>query len=105
MFAYAESRAYGMAHTIRFIFFCPPHFSGLAWLLLATIATYKLKSEPMSDKLRKLMFEMAGLLAVLLGVGLLFMSYKIGTGLLDDIKSKPIILFYKRAVLAFHLAI
>ena len=93
VFGHAESRAYWYGAYYPIYFLLSATFSGLAWLLLMTIATYKLKSEPMSDKLRKLMFEMAGLLAVLLAVGLLFMSYKIWTGLLDDIKSKTIILF------------
>jgi molybdopterin-containing oxidoreductase family membrane subunit len=92
VFGHAESRAYWYGAYYPVYFLLSATFSGLAWLLLMTIATYKLKGETMTAKLEKLMFEMAGLLAVLLSVGLLFMSYKVGTGLLDSIKAKTMIL-------------
>lgn len=93
VFGHVESRAYWYGAYYPIYFLLSATFSGLAWLLLMTISTYKLKNEHMSDKLNKLIFEMAKLLAVLLSVGLLFMSYKVGTGLLDDIKAQTMILF------------
>ena len=103
VFGHAEARAYWYGAYYPIYFLLSATFSGLAWLILMTVATYKIKSEEMPEKLKKLVFEMAKILAFLLSVGLLFMSYKMGFGLLDDAKSENDNVIYKRAVKCFLL--
>jgi molybdopterin-containing oxidoreductase family membrane subunit len=57
------------------------------------IVTYKVKGEEIPAKLKDLFYEMAGILAVLLSVGLLFITYKMGHGLFEPAKAKTIMLF------------
>ncbi|MDP3297557.1 MAG: NrfD/PsrC family molybdoenzyme membrane anchor subunit [Thermodesulfovibrionia bacterium] len=95
VFGHTEARAlwYGSYYPVYFLFSSAS--CGYAWLLIATIITYKVKKEEISGKLKNLIFEMAKIFALLLCVGLLFTSYKLSSGLLDPIKSKSIMLLLK----------
>lgn len=95
VFGHTEARAfwYGPYYPVYFLFSAA--FCGYAWLLSATIITYKIKREEISGKLKNLIFEMGRIFALLLCVGLLFTSYKLGTGLLNPIKAKSIMLLLK----------
>ncbi|MDI6745166.1 MAG: polysulfide reductase NrfD [Thermodesulfovibrionales bacterium] len=95
LFGHAEAMPYWYGAYYPVYLLLSATFSGLAWLLFITIITYKIKMEEMSEELKKLMFEMSKILALLLSVGLLFMSYKMGFGILDDIKTKTIMMFTK----------
>lgn len=92
LFGHAEARAfwYGPYYPVYFLFSAA--FCGYAWLIAVTIITYKIKGQEIAGKLKKLIFEMAKIFALLLSLGLLFTSYKLGFGLLDPIKAKSIML-------------
>jgi molybdopterin-containing oxidoreductase family membrane subunit len=95
VFGHVEARPlwYGAYYPIYFLL--SASYSGFAWLLAISIATYKLKGESISEDYRSLIFEMAQILALLLSVGLLFTVYKMGFGLFEPAKVKPIMLFLK----------
>lgn len=95
VFGHTEARAfwYGPYYPVYFLFSAA--FCGYAWLIAATITTYKVKGEEIAGRLKKLIFEMAKIFALLLCVGLLFTSYKLGSGLLNPIKAKSIMVLLK----------
>ncbi|MBI4688204.1 MAG: polysulfide reductase NrfD [Nitrospirae bacterium] len=95
LFGHAEARPYWYGAYTPSYFIFSSVVSGVAWLLFITIATYKVKHEDMPDEVKGLMFEMGRALAVLLSLGLFFMSYKVGAGLLDDTKIDTMMLFVK----------
>jgi molybdopterin-containing oxidoreductase family membrane subunit len=92
VFGHTEARAfwYGPYYPVYFLFSAA--FCGYAWLITATIITYKVKGKEIPGKLKKLLFEMGKIFALLLCIGLLFTSYKLGYGLLDPAKAKSILL-------------
>jgi molybdopterin-containing oxidoreductase family membrane subunit len=93
LFAHTEARPfwYGALYPVDFLL--GASFCGIAWLLALGIMTYKIKDEEIPSKLKDLFFEMAVILALLLSVGLLFTTYKMGHGLFEPAKAKTIILF------------
>ena len=95
LFGHVEARPlwYGAYYPIYFLL--SASFCGFAMLLAASIATYKIKREEVPENFKSLIFEMAQILAVLLSVGLLFNVYKLGFGLFEPAKVKPIMLFLK----------
>ncbi len=92
VFGHTEARAfwYGPYYPIYFLFSAA--FCGYAWLISATIISYKVKGKEITGKLKKLLFEMGKIFALLLCIGLLFTSYKLGFGLLNPTKAKSIML-------------
>lgn len=95
VFGHAEARAYWYGAYYPAYFLVSAGFCGYAWVIGATIITYKIKGEEISGKLKNLIFEMAQIFALLLSVGLLFTSYKLTSGLFDPVKAKSIMLFIK----------
>ncbi|MBC8258763.1 MAG: polysulfide reductase NrfD [SAR324 cluster bacterium] len=92
VFGHTEARVfwYGPYYPVYFLFSAA--FCGYAWLISATIITYKVKGKEIAGKLKKLLFEMSKIFALLLCIGLLFTSYKLGFGLLNPAKAKSIML-------------
>ncbi len=95
VFGHTEARAFWYGSYYPVYFLLSAVLCGYAWLLSATIITYKIKREEMSGKLKNLIFEMTKIFALLLSAVLLFTSYKLGFGLLDPIKAKSIMLLIK----------
>jgi molybdopterin-containing oxidoreductase family membrane subunit len=93
LFAHTEARPFWYGALYPIDFFLGASFCGLSWLLALGIVTYKVKGEEIPAKLKDLFYEMAGILAVLLSVGLLFITYKMGHGLFEPAKAKTIMLF------------
>jgi len=95
LFGHVEARPlwYGSYYPIYFLL--SASFCGFAWLLAVSISTYKIKREEISEEYTLLIFEMAQVLALLLSIGFLFTTYKMGFGLLNPEKAKPIMLFLK----------
>jgi len=92
VFGHTEARVfwYGPYYPVYFLFSAA--FCGYAWLISATIITYKVKGKEITGKLKKLLFEMSKIFALLLCIGLLFTSYKLGFGLLNPAKAKSIMI-------------
>lgn len=90
VFGHIEARPiwYGAYYPVYFLLSAA--FSGFAWLIAVLIVTYNLQKKKMSHELKALIFEMSNIFAILLSVGLLFMTYKIVSGLLDPIKAKSV---------------
>lgn len=95
VFGHLEARAFWYGSYYPVYFLLSASLCGYAWILSATIITYKIKREEISGKLKDLIFEMAKIFALLLSAGLLFTSYKLGFGLSDPIKAKSIMMFIK----------
>ncbi|MBI4654651.1 MAG: polysulfide reductase NrfD [Nitrospirae bacterium] len=95
VFGQTEARAYWYGAYYPAYFLLSAGFCGYAWVVGATIITYKIKGEEISRKLRDLIFEMAKIFALLLSVGLLFTTYKLTSGLFDPVKAKSIMLLIK----------
>ena len=93
LFAHTEARPFWYGALYPIDFFLGASFCGFSWLLALGIVTYKVKGEEIPAKLKDLFYEMAGILAVLLSVGLLFITYKMGHGLFEPAKVKTIMLF------------
>jgi molybdopterin-containing oxidoreductase family membrane subunit len=109
LFAHTEARPfwYGALYPVDFLL--GASFCGFAWLLAAGIITYMVKGEEIPDKLKALFYEMAEILALLLSLGLLFTTYKMGHGLFEPAKAKTILLFlngpFSVAFWVFEIAI
>jgi len=90
VFGHAEARPlwYGAYYPVYFLLSAT--FSGLAWMIAVLIVTYRVQKKKMSNELKKLIFEMSNMFAILLSVGLLFMTCKIVYGLFDPVKAKSV---------------
>jgi len=95
LFAHIEARPFWYGPLYAIDFFLGASLCGLAWLLALSIIAYRLKGEDISPRLRKLYWEMAEILAVLLSLLLLFTAYKMGHGLLEPAKAKTIALLIR----------
>jgi len=95
VFGHTEARAYWYGGYYPAYFLLSAAFCGYAWVVGATIITYKIKGEEISGKLRDLIFEMAKIFALLLSVGFLATTYKLTYGLFTPIKAKSIMLLIK----------
>lgn len=108
VFGHTEARAFWYGAYYPVYFLLSAAFCGFAWLLASAIATYKIKREEIPDEYKALIFEMAQVLALLLAVGFLFTTYKIGTGLFVPDKAKVIMLFlngtFSKAFWLFEIA-
>jgi len=95
VFAHAESRLlwYGPYYPVYFL--VSAIFSGYAFLLVVTIVTYRVKGEEMLPAVKALIFEMAQVLAVVLAVGLLMITYRLASGLFDPASRGPVMLLLK----------
>jgi len=95
VFAHAESRLlwYGPYYPVYFL--VSAIFSGYAFLLVVTIVTYRVKGEEMLPAVKALIFEMAQVLAVVLAVGLLLITYRLASGLFDPASRGPVMLLLK----------
>jgi len=95
VFAHAESRLlwYGPYYPVYFL--VSAIFSGYAFLLVVTIVTYRVKGEEMLPTVKALIFEMAQVLAVVLAVGLLLITYRLASGLFDPASRGPVMLLLK----------
>jgi len=92
VFGHTEARAfwYGPYYPVYFLFSAA--FCGYAWLISATIITYQVKGKEIPEKLKKLLFEMGKICALLLSIGLLFIAYHVGSGLLNPASSQSVML-------------
>ncbi len=95
VFAHAESRLlwYGPYYPVYFI--VSAIFSGYAFLLVVTIVTYRVKGEEMLPAVKALIFEMSQVLAFVLAVGLLLITYRLASGLFDPASRGPVMLLLK----------
>ena len=109
LFGHVEARPLWHGSYYPLYFLLSASFCGYAWLLAVSIATYKIKKEEIPENYKSLIFEMAQVLALLLSVGLVFTTYKMGFGLFAPEKVKPILLFLKgpfsRAFWLFEIGI
>jgi molybdopterin-containing oxidoreductase family membrane subunit len=92
VFAHSESRLlwYGAYYPVYFL--VSAIFSGYAFLLAVTIITYRVKGEQMQPVVKALIFEMAQVLAVVLALGLLLITYRLSVSLFDPAARKPAML-------------
>lgn len=92
VFAHSESRLlwYGPYYPIYFL--VSAIFSGYALLLAVTIITYRARGEQMQPAVEALIFEMAQVLALLLALGLLLITYRLSVSLFDPAARKPAML-------------
>jgi Ni/Fe-hydrogenase subunit HybB-like protein len=95
LFAHVEARPFWYGPLYPIDFFIGASFCGLAWLMVLSIITYRVLGEEIPSELRKLLCEMAEILAVLLSAGFLFTVYKMGHGLFEPAKADIIMLFLK----------
>ena len=95
VFAHSESRTFWYGSYFPIYFLLSAIFCGYAFLLAATIITYYVRGEEMLPEIKALIFEMAQLLALLLAIGLLFITYRLATGLFNPISRGPVMLLLK----------
>jgi len=90
VFAHSESRTlwYGPYYPVYFLI--SSIFSGYAFLLLFTIVSYRVNGDALKPQLKALIFEMAQVLALILAVGLLFITYRLCSELLDPLRQGPV---------------
>ena len=95
VFAHSESRTlwYGPYYPAYFI--VSAIFCGYAFLIIMTILSHKTGKDPMPAQVLSLIFEMAQVLALLLAVGLLFITCRIGLGLFNPLQQGPLLLLLK----------
>jgi Ni/Fe-hydrogenase subunit HybB-like protein len=92
VFAHSESRTlwYGPYYPAYFI--VSAIFCGYAFLIIMTIIFHKTGEDPIPSDVLSLIFEMAQVLALLLAVGVLFITCRIAFGLLNPIQQGPLLL-------------
>ena len=95
LFAHTEARAFWYGALTPVDFYLGACMCGFAWILVAKIATHKVRSGNIPIHSKRLMFEMGNILALLLSVEILFIAYKMGHGLFDPVKGKTIMLLLK----------
>lgn len=95
LFAHTEARAFWYGALTPVDFYLGACMCGFAWVLFAEIVTHKVKRDEIRAHLKTLFFEIADILALLLSVEILFISYKMGHGLFDPIKRKTVLLLLK----------
>jgi molybdopterin-containing oxidoreductase family membrane subunit len=95
VFAHSESRAFWYGAYYPVYFLLSAIFCGYAFLLCTTIITYWSRKEEISPKIKKLIFEMAQVLALLLAVGILFVTFRLSTGLFNTSSLGPVMLLLK----------
>ncbi len=93
LFAHVEMRPfwYGALYPIDFLLGAA--LCGFAWLMATVIITYAVKGQKLPENLETLFYEMAEVLALLLSLECLFITYKMGHGLFEPAKAKTIVLF------------
>jgi Ni/Fe-hydrogenase subunit HybB-like protein len=95
IFGHTQAKAFWHGTYFPLFFLLSALFSGLAWLIAVTTATYKLQKKEIPHDLKKLIFEMSNMFAVALSVGLLFIAYKTSSGLLDTEDAKTTMLLLR----------
>lgn len=92
VFAHSESRVlwYGPYYPVYFL--VSAIFSGIAFLLVVTIVSYRVRGDEMRPGLKALIFEMSQVLAIVLAAGLLLTTYRMATGLFDPASRGPVLL-------------
>jgi molybdopterin-containing oxidoreductase family membrane subunit len=95
VFAHSESRAlwYGPYYPVYFL--VSAIFSGIAFLLVVTIVSYRVQGDEMQPRLKALIFEMSQVLAVVLAAGLVLITYRVASGLFDPANHGPVMLLLK----------
>lgn len=92
LFAHTEARAFWYGALTPVDFYLGACMCGFAWVLVAKIATHKVKRDNIPTHSKGLLFEMGNILALLLSIEILFISYKMGHGLFDPVKGKTVLL-------------
>ncbi|UCD91003.1 MAG: polysulfide reductase NrfD, partial [Desulfobacterales bacterium] len=95
VFAHSESRPFWYGAYYPVYFLLSAIFCGYAFLLCTTIITYWSRKEDISPKIKNLIFEMAQALALLLTVGILFITFRLSTGLFNPLNFGPVMLLLK----------
>ncbi len=95
IFGHTQAKAYWYGTYFPLFFLLTAAYSGIAWLIGIIIVTYHFQKKDMANELKKLIFEMANIFAVLLSVSLLFILYKVSVGLFDPNQSGAIMLMLK----------
>jgi len=92
VFAHSESRLlwYGPYYPVYFLI--SAIFSGLAFLIVVTIITYRVQNEELFPGLKAVIFEMAQVLALILAVGFLLIVFRLASGLLEPASRGPVML-------------
>jgi len=95
LFAHVEARAFWYGALTPVFFLLGASLCGVSWMLAVTIITYTVRGEDMPASLRGLFCEIAQILAVLLSLAFLSVTYKMGHGLLDPSKAATVLLFLR----------
>jgi Ni/Fe-hydrogenase subunit HybB-like protein len=95
LFAHTEARGFWYGALTPVDFYLGACMCGFAWILVAKIATHKVKRGNIPIHSKRLMFEMGNILALLLSIEILFIAYKMGHGLFNPLKGKTIMLLLK----------
>jgi molybdopterin-containing oxidoreductase family membrane subunit len=92
VFAHSESRVlwYGSYYPVYFL--VSAIFSGIAFLLVVIIVSYRVKGEEITSGLKALIFEMSQVLAIVLAAGLVLITYRVASGLFDPASRGPVLL-------------
>lgn len=109
VFAHSESRTLWYGPYYPAYFLISAIFSGYAFLLVVTIVSYRVNGITFKPQLKALIFEMAQVLALVLALGVLFITYRVCTELLDPLGQAPIRLLltgpFSPAFWVFEMAI
>ena len=95
VFAHSESRIFWYGAYYPVYFLLSAIFCGYSLLLCTTIITYWSRKEEISPKIKRLIFEMAQVLALLLAVGILFITCRMSAGLFNPETRAPVMLLLK----------
>jgi molybdopterin-containing oxidoreductase family membrane subunit len=95
VFAHSESRPFWYGAYYPVYFLLSAIFCGYAFLLCTTIITYWSRKEEISPKIKRLIFEMAQVLALLLTVGILFITCHMSAGLFNPATRASVMLLLK----------
>lgn len=101
IFGHTQAKAYWYGSYFPLFFLLSASYSGLSWLIGMIVATYYLQKKEMSHELKKLIFEMGNMLAVLVSAGILFTAFKIGSNLLDPERAKTVLLLTQGPFIVF----
>lgn len=87
LFAHTEMRAFWYGVEYSPFFMMAAVLSGFSILIAVTAITYKGRGDAIPEEMRNLFVSMGKILAILLGVSLMFTTMKMGIGLLDKIEA------------------
>ena len=108
LFAHVEARVFWYGALTPVFFLLGASLCGVSWLLVVGIVTHRARGDDIPDALQELFCEMSQILAVLLSLTFLAITYKMGHGLLEPNKAPAVLLFlngpFRHAFWLFEIA-